>query len=105
MPADPAVDFPGFPLEATVTRPITQLEKLAQIERKEDAPQWAWRPATWAVLGLNLLLAIGLALATARIGRLAAEDRRDAEDSGTSGDGGGPADPQPGPAPEPVVTA
>lgn len=70
MPADPAVDFPGFPLEATVTREVTQLEKLAQIERKEDAPAWAWRPATWSVLGLNLLLAIGVGAAAVRIGRL-----------------------------------
>lgn len=74
MPADPAVNFPGFPLEGTVTREITQLEALAQIERKEDAPTWAWRPATWAVLGLNLLLAIGLGVATVRIGRVRVDD-------------------------------
>jgi hypothetical protein len=70
MPADPAVDFPGFPLEASVTREIVQLEQLAQIERKRDAPDWAWRPATWSVLGLNLVLAIGVAVAAVRIGRV-----------------------------------
>jgi hypothetical protein len=88
MPADAAVSFPGFPLEGTVTREITQLEKLAQIERKEDAPQWAWRPATWAVLGLNLLLAIGLGVATVRIGRVRVDGDGDAG-NGPDGDGGG----------------
>ncbi|MBF6620799.1 MAG: hypothetical protein ITG02_11295 [Patulibacter sp.] len=84
MPADPAVGFAGFPLEATVTREIVPLEELAQIERKPDAPDWAWRPATWSVLGLNLLLAIGVGVAAVRIGRVRPED----DGEGPGGDPG-----------------
>ncbi len=100
MPADPAVSFPGYRLEPTVTREITQLEKLAQIERKEDAPQWAWRPATWVVLGLNLLLAIGVGVAAVRIGRVRVDPPAD---EGPGGDGA--ASPDAGRGSTPAVVA
>lgn len=92
MPADPPVGFAGYPLKPEVTRDVVSLESLAQIERKPDAPAWAWKPATLAVLLINLLLLIGLGGTAYRIGRAApgADDRpTDAVDAPASGAGQG----------------
>lgn len=80
MPADPAVQFAGFPAEAQVTRPLVRDTKLLQIERKEDGPQWAWTPALLLVMTLNLSLMALVGAAAVRAGRPAAGgDRRDAD--------------------------
>lgn len=69
-PADPAINFAGFPLFAATTRPFGPDAELMQVERKEDAPDWAWRPAALTVLGLNLLIVWMIGLVCVRIGRM-----------------------------------
>jgi hypothetical protein len=69
MPADPAVDFAGFPAEAQVTRPMLRDTKLIQIERKADGPLWAWKPAMLLVMSLNLVLLALIGVAAVRAGR------------------------------------
>lgn len=103
MPADPPVDFAGFPLKAEITRDVVSLESLAQIERKQDAPAWAWKPATLAVLLINLLLLIGLGATVYRIGRATpnADEAAVGEGRATPTVGDGP-DGTPTREPEPV---
>ncbi|MBJ7471312.1 MAG: hypothetical protein JHD16_08410 [Solirubrobacteraceae bacterium] len=69
-PADPAVNFAGFPEFTSVVRPFGPDAELMQVERREDAPDWAWTPAVVTVLSLNLLIIWLIGLACVRIGRL-----------------------------------
>ncbi len=71
MPADAAVDFPGFPAQRRVTRPMLKDTELMQIERKDDGPDWAWMPALLLVLGCDLALLVFLAAISVRVGRMA----------------------------------
>jgi len=67
---DPAIDFAGYPARPQVTRTMVPDTKLMQIERRRDAPMWAWKPATILVLSTNLLIALFLASICVRLGRM-----------------------------------
>lgn len=69
-PADPLINFPGYPIETQVTRALGPDAELMQVERRDDAPEWAWRPATILVLSLNLLIVWMTGLVCVRIGRM-----------------------------------
>lgn len=69
-PADPAVNFAGFPEFTSVVRPFGPDAELMQVERRDDAPDWAWRPAVISVLSLNLLIVFMMGLTCVRIGRM-----------------------------------
>ena len=69
-PADPAVNFAGFPEFTSVVRPFGPDAELMQVERRQDAPEWAWRPAVITVLSLNLLIVFMIGLTCVRIGRM-----------------------------------
>jgi hypothetical protein len=69
-PADPAIGFAGFPELPVSTRALVPDVQIMQLERKQDAPMWAWKPATILVLSLNLLIAVFLAVVCVRIGRM-----------------------------------
>lgn len=71
FPADPAIGFAGFPQRAEVTRTMVSDTKLMQLERKDDAPMWAWTPATLFVLGMNLAILAFLGVVCVRLGRMA----------------------------------
>ncbi|MDQ8044605.1 MAG: hypothetical protein AAGC46_09090 [Solirubrobacteraceae bacterium] len=69
-PADPAIGFTGFPERGTVTRAMVGDVTIMQLERKKDAPLWAWKPATMLVLSLNFLMAILMGAVCVRLGRM-----------------------------------
>ncbi len=69
MPADPAVKFAGYAAEPQVTRPLQRDTKLLQIERKEDGPLWAWKPAMLIVMVMNLTLIASVGATAVRVGR------------------------------------
>jgi hypothetical protein len=75
MPADPGVEFAGFPARPRVTRAMARDSKLLQIERREDGPTWAWTPALALVMALNLSLMVLVGAACVRAGRAAARPR------------------------------
>lgn len=72
-PADPAVNFAGFPEFTSVVRPFGPDAELMQVERRDDAPDWAWRPAVITVLSFNLLIIFMIGLTCVRIGRMNGE--------------------------------
>ena len=69
-PADPAINFAGYPEFTSVVRPFGPDAELMQVERRPDAPDWAWRPASLTVLSLNLLIIWLIGLVCVRIGRM-----------------------------------
>ncbi len=71
FPADRAIAFRGYAERPQVTRTMVPDTKLMQLERKGDAPMWAWTPATVLVLSTNLLMAIFIGVVCVRLGRLA----------------------------------
>lgn len=70
FPADRAIGFAGYPERPVVTRALMGDTELMQLERRDDAPLWAWTPATVLVLSLNLLIAVLMAVTCVRIGRM-----------------------------------
>jgi len=77
MPGDPVLGFAGFAAERQVTRPMVRDTELLQIERKDDAPLWAWTPALLAVMALNLSLMALVGAAAVRSGRAGTGPRDD----------------------------
>jgi len=73
MPADPVVDFAGFPARADVARAMVFDHELLQVELKDDVPTWIWTPAIIAVLGLVALLLVATGVVAGRLGRLAGD--------------------------------
>lgn len=96
MPADAAVGFAGYPAEPQVTREMTRDTTLLQLERRDDAPLWAWTPATILVLTMDILLMVLLALISVRIGRMSG--REGAVEASGEGAGRHPVKPRPIPA-------
>jgi hypothetical protein len=67
---DPAIGFAGYPARPQVTRPMVADVSIMQLERRKDAPMWAWKPATMLVLSLNLLMVFLMAAVCVRLGRM-----------------------------------
>ncbi|MGK2937650.1 MAG: hypothetical protein ACSLFR_07575 [Solirubrobacteraceae bacterium] len=84
MPADPELDFAGFPARETVTRDFARDTTFFQVERRDDAPRWAWTPASILVLSLNIFLMVLVAVAAVRIGKLGGANEDDDSSSATN---------------------
>jgi len=70
FPPDPGIGFAGYPDRPHVDRAMVSDTKLMQIERRDDAPMWAWVPATLAVLAANVAIAVFIGFVCVRIGRI-----------------------------------
>lgn len=70
FPPDPGIGFAGYPDRPHVDRAMVSDTKLMQIERRDDAPMWAWVPATLAVLAANVAVAVFIGFVCVRIGRI-----------------------------------
>ncbi len=70
MPADTALDFGGFAAEPVATRAMVKDTRILQIERKDDGATWAWMPALFLVLALDISLLVLMAAICVRLGRM-----------------------------------